>query len=321
MEISSSKAPSSTRSFVTRFAPTPNGPLHFGSLVVALWSYLESRVNKGVWLLRCDDLDTPRVQPKFISLIQKQLEGFGLMAEGNGPILQSGRVDRYNSALKKLIKEGVLFACDCSRAQIKKRVKHANAFGEYVYDGNCRDRGLSFQESSFCVRLQLSLRAESCFSLEDGLRSEPFHYPVSAVGDILLRRSDGFFSYHFANALDDHDYGVTHSFRGGDLLGAAQKQKVLSEECNLGLPRFFHMGLVVDGEGEKLSKSKRAASLEGENAAEVLREALAVLGVDPKGERSVKSLLKLGTEFYRRARVPIGNIPAPALNSCKQVLP
>lgn len=301
---------STSQTFVTRFAPTPNGPLHFGSLVTAVASFLQCRKAGGRWLLRFDDLDEQRVKEDFISVICRQLEGLGLEWDAS-PIRQSARKQRYKQVMEELRRKRRIFACVCSRKELARRIAKKNTFGEFVYDGFCLESQGKGREgaslSSRSLRLDLSgdfSNASSTLAFVDALQGPVSFSPLDCVGPIILQRKEGFFSYHFANAIDDHDLGISNVLRGCDLLGAAQKQLVISAAVGLKTPQFAHLALVHDADGVKLGKSRLSPSLDLYVRQSLLYQAMTLLGLDVPKEASLPELWGAALENFSLEVLP-----------------
>ncbi len=250
--------------YIGRFAPSPSGPLHFGSLIAAVGSYLRAHSQGGHWLVRMEDLDPPREVPGAADEILRTLERFGL--EWHGSVLyQSQRHDRYQAILTRLLEQDRAYYCDCTRKRIK-------AIGG-LYDGHCRDRGLGAEGCAIRLRNHLAIA-----HFEDRLLGTIQTEPAFAAEDFILRRRDGLFAYQLAVVLDDHDQGVTEVVRGNDLLEATVRQCTLYAQLGWPAPGFLHLPLAVQSDGKKLSKQNHAPALtEGECSAQ-LAQALAFLG-------------------------------------------
>jgi glutamyl-Q tRNA(Asp) synthetase len=260
-----------------RFAPSPTGPLHAGSLVAALASWLDARSHGGTWLVRIEDIDTPRCVPGADRAILDQLAACGLVPD-EPPVWQSQRTGHYEAALARLVDAGFAYPCACSRKDIEDAlaaagiVRERNA--ELVYPGTCRN-GLAGREA----------RAWR-FRLEPGevrwrdRRLGPQSQDVARdVGDFVLKRADGIFAYQLAVVVDDAAQGITHVVRGEDLADNTARQVLLQRALGLATPRYLHTPLVLGGNGEKLSKQNGAAALDLGDPLAALREAGRVLGI------------------------------------------
>jgi glutamyl-Q tRNA(Asp) synthetase len=233
---------------VGRFAPSPSGPLHFGSLLAALGSYLSIRRQGGIWRLRIEDLDPLRTVPGSEDELLRTLEGLGL--EWDGPLLrQSERSAVYEAALEQLAAQGVLFPCSCSRKEILASAPHAGEEGP-IYPGTCRD-GLRAGQKARALRLRVE---ESSIAFVDALYG-PYQQNLAAeVGDFVLKRADGLFGYQLAVVVDDGASGVTEVVRGADLLASTPRQIYLQRLLGLPTPAYLHLPLALGDDGEKLSK-------------------------------------------------------------------
>jgi glutamyl-Q tRNA(Asp) synthetase len=233
---------------VGRFAPSPTGPLHFGSLIAALGSYCLARRSGGKWLLRIEDLDTPRVMAGAADEIQRTLERLGLAWDGE-VLFQSRRLYRYELALEQLRHKGLLFACGCSRREILASAPHAGEEGP-IYPGTCRS-GLNEGSRPSSLRLRV-FEKQICFM--DGVFGRREQCLKSAVGDFVLRRADGLFAYQLAVVVDDAESGVNQVVRGEDLLLSTPRQIYLQSCLGYPVPVYIHLPLVLTPDGEKVSK-------------------------------------------------------------------
>ena len=258
-----------------RFAPSPTGSLHLGSLTTAVASYLDARAHGGRWIVRVEDLDTPRVQPGKADEILRTLEAHGL--EWDGPVIyQSRRREVYQAGYDRLRALGRLYPCVCSR-----RVMQSESPGE-PYSGRCRTR--VFEESAaqgFATRLRLPTGASACW--QDRFLG-PQNFTAARIGDVILRRRDGIFAYHFAVVVDDAAQGVTSIVRGSDLLSATAWQILIQRELGLPEPAYGHTPILTETDGSKLAKSRRSTALGMADATQQLVFALGVLGQPPPVE-------------------------------------
>ena len=252
--------------YVGRFAPSPTGDLHLGSLVAALGSYLDARSQGGHWLLRMEDLDTARVLPGCAARMLRTLESFGLHWDG-AVTYQSARTGHYAQALERLNAAGLTFECGCSRRE------RANQGG---YPGTCRSRAagagptaLRFRvDDARTVRFTDRIQGECGFALRER-------------GDVIVRRRDHAFAYQLAVVVDDALQGISDVVRGADLLDSTAWQIALQDALALPRPRYAHLPLVVEPGGAKLAKSRRSIPLDPAAAAPLLYEALTLLKQDP----------------------------------------
>ena len=237
----------SSRRYRGRFAPSPTGPLHFGSLVAATASYLDAHAHGGEWLVRMEDLDTPRVQPGAADSILADLEHFGF--KWDGPVLyQSSRIDAYRAALEKLRADGLIYPCGCSRKD-----------SEAIYPGSCAN-GLPPGKSARSWRVRVNQEL------------------AETVGDFILLRADGIFAYQLAVVVDDTAQEITDVVRGADLFDSTPRQIYLQQILGYPTPDYRHIPVVLGPDGQKLSKQNGAAALDPTHASNLLRDALIFLG-------------------------------------------
>jgi glutamyl-Q tRNA(Asp) synthetase len=256
-----------------RFAPTPSGSLHFGSLVAALASYLDARQAGGEWLLRIEDIDPPRCPAGSADTIRRQLEAFGLAWDG--PVYwQHDRDVIYSEALERLVKQGLAYPCSCSRKQWQ---------GQPIYPGWCR-QGRCEPDKPLAWRLRSDLGLRPV-AWRDRLFGEQCLDPT-AFGDVVLRRKDGLWAYQLAVVVDDADQGITDVVRGRDLLDNTPWQRQLQHALGLPEPRYLHLPLVMGHDGQKLSKQNMATPLpvEDHRVRPLLHLALTVLDQAPPRE-------------------------------------
>lgn len=254
----------SSSPYVGRFAPTPSGYLHVGSLIAALASYLDARAMDGRWLLRMEDLDPPREMPGAQHAIVQTLHAYGF--EWAGPMVrQSERLDRYNAVIDRLLQEGHAYACTCSRKELQA---HAG-----VYPGFCREAGRDRENAA--IRLRVPDRE---YAFTDRVQGTFRQHLSREVGDFVIRRRDGLIAYQLAVVLDDAWQGVTDIVRGADLLDSTPRQLYLQDLLGLPRPRYLHVPLIVQPDGHKLGKRYRSPPLQPEDATPLLRRALRALG-------------------------------------------
>lgn len=249
---------------VGRFAPSPTGPLHFGSVVAALASYLNARSRNGQWLLRIDDLDQPRVQPGAADDILRTLEALGLTWDGE-LVYQSQRSSYYAEAFARLRQADRVYPCACTRREV----------GRAAYPGTCRD-GLPAGRSARAWRLRVPTTA---ISLVDQVQGPYEENLATTCGDFIVRRADGLFAYHLACVIDDAAAGVNEIIRGVDLLASTPRQLLLQRYLGLPVPDYGHVPVVLGERGHKLSKQTQAPAVGVENASSALCAALDFLGL------------------------------------------
>lgn len=269
--------------YIGRFAPSPTGPLHFGSLVAALGSCLDARANSGRWLLRMEDVDEPRCSRAAADEIVRTLEACGFAWDG--PVMvQSQRKDRYRQMLDALRAVGRVYPCACTRRELADSALAHD--GAHIYPGTCRE-GLPVGKEARAWRL--CVEAETvCF--DDALQGRVCQDLARDVGDFVLLRADGYFAYQLAVVVDDADQGITHVVRGADLLDSTPRQVFLQRCLNLATPAYAHLPVVVNAQGEKLSKQTLAVPVDQSNPAPALAQALDFLGQRPPPELGVASV-------------------------------
>ncbi|QKT04650.1 tRNA glutamyl-Q(34) synthetase GluQRS [Ectothiorhodospiraceae bacterium 2226] len=285
-----------------RFAPSPTGPLHFGSLVTALGSYLRAHRAGGRWLVRMEDLDRPRCVAGAADDILRTLEAYGF--EWDGAVLYQGtRDEAYRAALEALARQGAVYGCACSRKDLA---------GQRIYPGTCR-AGVGAGRTARAVRVRTE-GSRVCF--HDVYQGRIWHDVEHEAGDFVLRRADGYFAYQLAVVVDDAEQGVTEVVRGADLLGSTPRQIHLQGLLGLATPRFAHLPVVVNAAGEKLSKQTHAPPIERARAAPTLWQALRALG-QPVPEELAEDLAEVwawARASWEDARVPRNlrvDYPAP----------
>ncbi|HKQ27893.1 MAG TPA: tRNA glutamyl-Q(34) synthetase GluQRS [Burkholderiales bacterium] len=260
--------------YVGRFAPSPTGPLHFGSLVAALASWLDARAARGRWLLRIEDLDRPRMQAGAAELILRTLESLGLTWDG--PVLyQSLRAAKYEAALRSL--DGHTYWCGCTRREIADSSLALAADGAQIYPGTCR-KGLPQGRSARALRLRTSGEP---IGFTDRLQGPRRQNVEREVGDFVLYRADGQFAYQLAVVVDDAEQGVTDVVRGADLLDSTARQIHLQRMLGYPTPRYLHVPVALTSTGEKLSKQTGARPVDLALRKQVLDRALAFLNQAP----------------------------------------
>jgi glutamyl-Q tRNA(Asp) synthetase len=284
-----------------RFAPSPTGPLHFGSLVAAVGSWADARAQGGEWLVRMEDLDPPREVPGAADDILRTLAALGL--ESDGPVRrQSERADAYRAALDRLRDRGVLFACACTRREIADSGL-PGADGGLVYPGTCRN-GPPPGRTARALRVRVD---EAVVRFEDALQGEVRQDLGREVGDFVLRRADGLFAYQLAVVVDDADQGITDVVRGADLLDSTPRQIFLQRLLGLPTPHYLHLPVAANAAGEKLAKQTGAPPIDRARPAPALVAALRFLGQAAPAELErapVRTVLEWAAANWDRARVP-----------------
>lgn len=263
----------STNAYRGRFAPSPTGPLHFGSLVAAVGSYLDARTQGGEWLVRMEDVDTPRNVAGAADGILNTLEAFGF--EWDGLVLyQSDRFEAYAAALEKLKCAGLAYGCACSRKEIADSATRPAVDGGLAYPGTCR-AGLPAGRVARAWRLSVN---DDEIAFIDRLQGRVAQHLESDVGDFVLRRADGLFAYQLAVTVDDDFQQISHVVRGADLLASTPRQIWLQRCLGFATPTYAHLPVAANAAGEKLSKQTLARPLANEIAAAELVRALGFLG-------------------------------------------
>jgi len=254
-----------------RFAPSPTGPLHFGSLVAAVASWLDARAAGGRWSVRIEDVDAPRTVAGAAGSILATLEACGLEWDGE-VTYQSARSALYEAALARLCAAGALYRCRCSRREIAD--SGLAGIEGVVYPGTCRDRTIgSGEPCAWRFRVPPGL-----VEFEDRVQGRVVQDVARDVGDFVLRRRDGLYAYQLAVVVDDAEEGVTDVVRGADLLASTPRQVLLQRSLGIATPRYLHVPVATDAHGEKLSKQNHAPALDGCAAAALLPAVLAFLG-------------------------------------------
>ena len=275
-------------SYIGRFAPSPTGPLHFGSLVAALGSYLQARAHGGQWHVRMEDVDTPRCSPVMADDILRTLAAFGF--EWTGAVMyQSQRLAAYRTALQQLQDAGWVYACGCSRLEIADSGVHG--IDGLVYPGSCRD-GLI---QGHLPRAQRVRTDDLPLCFDDALQGRVCQRLASEVGDFVLNRADGLFAYQLAVVVDDAALGITEVVRGADLLASTPRQIYLQRLLGLPTPTYLHLPVALNADGQKLSKQTQARALKVDAALPLLCQAMAFLN------QPVREDIATLAEFWRWA--------------------
>lgn len=259
-----------------RFAPSPTGPLHFGSMVAALGSYLHAKRRQGVWLLRMEDVDEPRCNQQAASAILRSLEACGFAWDGE-VMVQSQRKARYRAVLEQLLAAGRVFPCACTRSELTVSGAGAAIDGGLLYPGTCRN-GLPAGRLPRAWRLRV---ADVDVAFDDGLLGHQSQNLARDVGDFVLLRADGYFAYQLAVVVDDADQGITHVVRGADLLDSTPRQIYLQQALGFATPQYLHLPLVRNAAGEKLSKQTLAPAVNDAHPLPTLLAAARFLGETP----------------------------------------
>lgn len=284
-----------------RFAPSPTGPLHFGSLVAALGSWLDARAHGGEWLVRIEDIDPPREMAGASDMILRSLEAHHLTWDGS-VLYQHTRSEAYRAALDALHRDGVIYPCTCTRKQIADQ-QQARGLSPNVYPGTCRTR-THIPHEPHALRVNTAGAEKNFVDRIQGAQQQNIE---SEVGDFVVRRADGLFAYQLAVVIDDGEQGITDIVRGSDLLDNTPRQLLLQQLLNLPTPRYAHLPIAVNAAGQKLSKQTFAPPLDDRHPLPALYEALRFLGLPPSPElrdAALDELLAWAVEHWNIGRVP-----------------
>jgi len=284
----------STTPYRGRFAPSPSGPLHFGSLYTALASYLDAHAKQGTWLVRIEDIDPPRAQPGAVKAILSTLEKFGL--HWQEPVsYQSQRSEFYEHALNQLNRNARLFYCTCSR---KTLLQHQS-----VYPGTCRTVQVPPTEP-YAIRFKV---ADTAISFHDRLMGDVRQHVLQELGDFPIKRKDRLYAYQLAVVVDDSMQGITDIVRGSDLLDNTPRQIALQQALGYTQPHYLHLPIIINQQGQKLSKQTHANSISDQDPARVLTQLLHCLGQNPPQgieDNSVDQVLHWAIKHWRTEPLP-----------------
>ena len=301
--MSTGKRPSA---YIGRFAPSPSGPLHDGSLVAAMASWVDARAHHGKWLLRIEDIDTPRVVADADRTIMRQLQSLGMQWDDE-PVWQSARRHLYQAAFDTLMRKGMVYGCACTRQEIRDALAfdHLKSTGaasvsERPYPGTCR-AGITEGRRPRSWRFRVPDIIETFDDRWMGPQHQ--HLPTEA-GDFILKRADGLWAYQLAVVVDDGLQGVTDVVRGADLLSSTARQRALARALGQACPRVMHVPLVLDAAGNKLSKQNHAPALDCEAPIATLNRAWQRLGFLPIAADNIGSFWSTAIEAWAR-RFPI----------------
>lgn len=312
---SSSACPASdshSHAYIGRFAPSPTGPLHFGSLLSALASYLDARQQQGQWLVRMEDLDPPREQPGAADAILHALEMHGLKWD-NQVIYQSQRHQAYEEALEQLHQAGLVYPCSCSRQRLQ--------LTGGIYDGHCRRHPPPTAKPT-AQRLKVAALPPTApaditpdIHFHDRIQGSQHQDLANDIGDFIVRRKDRLFAYQLAVVIDDIHQGITHIIRGSDLLDSTPRQLYLFTLLGASLPKYGHIPVALNREGHKLSKQNLSPALVANRASDNLWQALVFLQQSPPTElqgASVEDILDWTVIHWRAEALPHSmGLPAP----------
>ncbi len=283
-----------------RFAPSPSGALHFGSLIAATGSYLQARQQQGEWLLRIDDIDPPRVVAGATGQILRHLETYGFEWDGEVSY-QSQHQARYRDMLRQLRQQGLVYPCGCSRASL---ATHLDPAHPDVYPGICR-HGLAPGQTERSLRVRTDNRV---IQFQDRLQGPQQMAMETECGDFVVKRADGLFAYQLATAVDDALQGITEVVRGADLLESTYRQIHLQQLLSLPSPVYAHLPLACNTLGEKLSKKTHATAIEQLPVTETLYQVLAFLGQNPppdlRQDATLQELWQWAIQYWQLERIP-----------------
>jgi glutamyl-Q tRNA(Asp) synthetase len=292
-----------------RFAPSPTGPLHFGSLVTAVGSYLQARQQQGKWLVRIEDLDPPREVQGATAEILRTLEHYGLGWDGE-VVYQSQRSELYLDALERLTRQGLVYPCGCSRKEVMYN-SLAGRFGP-IYQGICR-QGLTKDKQPRALRV---LTHDSPIVFTDQLQGRYEQRLEEEIGDFVVRRADKLFAYQLAVVIDDAEQQITEIVRGADLLDNTPRQIHLQQLLEVDTPKYIHLPVAVNAQGQKLSKQTGAKSIHDLRPQQILFQVLLFLNQKPPTEIiecDLESFWKWAITNWQLSNIPRENQPAPFL--------
>lgn len=275
--------------YVGRFAPSPTGPLHFGSLITGVASYCDAKAHQGRWLVRIEDTDIPRIYPGSEAHILRALDAFEFEPD-SAIIFQKDRLELYEKVIQQLRQQGQVYACQCTRKMLGSN---------HIYQDTCRDLGLAFEHQA--IRLKVE-DVTICF--DDRLQGRHCSELKKDLGDFVLKRRDGIINYQLAVVVDDYLQGMTHVVRGADLLDNTERQIYLGQL--LGYPRlsYLHLPLAMNDQGQKLSKQNLAQALNLQQAPLLLKQALQALGQLPVDMDRPARMLEQAVAQWDIARIP-----------------
>lgn len=274
-----------------RFAPSPTGPLHFGSLITAVASYCDAKAHHGKWLVRIEDTDIPRIYPGSEAHILACLDAFEF--ESDAPIIfQKDRLDIYENVIQELKNKNIVYACQCTRKMLG-----SNA----IYAGTCRDLKLAFQQQA--IRVKVSDQ-DICF--DDRLQGRHCANLMQDLGDFVLKRRDGIINYQLAVVVDDYLQGITHVVRGADLLDNTERQIWLGSLLNYPQLNYMHLPLAMNDQGQKLSKQNLAHAIDLKQAPKLLQQAIQALGQETVDLDRPSIMLAQAVTQWDISRIPTG---------------
>lgn len=281
--------------YIGRFAPSPTGPVHFGTLLAAAGSYLQAKKNNGDWLVRMEDVDITRKVDGSDLEILHTLEAFGFEWQGD-VMYQSEQTEDYQQALEQLIEQSLVFPCVCSRKQLA-------ASGSEIYPGTCRKHKLP-ETGEHALRL---LATDITIEFDDLIMGQQSQNIARRCGDFVIKRRDGLFAYQLAVVVDDALQGITEVVRGADLLDSTPRQIYLQQLLGYATPTYCHLPLAIDEYGNKISKSAGATKIELKHKERHLVQALAFLGQQPPPELArtgISEIWSWAIRHWQLAAVP-----------------
>lgn len=276
-------------SYVGRFAPSPTGPLHFGSLITAVASYCDAKSQNGQWLVRVEDTDIPRIYPDSETHILNCMQAFGFEPDRD-IIFQRQRLAIYEEVLAELKAKQLIYACQCTRKMLG-----SNA----IYAGTCRNLNLDFEQQAIRVKVD---DVKICF--EDRLQGQHCSHLRHELGDFVLKRRDGIINYQLAVVIDDYLQGVTHVVRGADLLDNTARQIWLTQLLNYPTLSYMHLPLAMNANGQKLSKQNLAQPLDLSQAPKLLAQAIKALNQPPVSLDTPQNMLKQAIAQWDVSQIP-----------------
>ncbi|MDR3482667.1 MAG: tRNA glutamyl-Q(34) synthetase GluQRS [Burkholderiaceae bacterium] len=297
-----------TAPYIGRFAPSPTGALHAGSLVAAMASYLDAKAHGGQWLVRIEDIDVARTVTGAAEQIMETLRHLGMQWDGD-VVWQSRRHDLYRRAFEQL--HDYTYPCGCTRREIADSRLGIAADGAAVYPGTCRN-GLAPGRAARAFRLRVPEpgQSEETIRFDDLWMGPQIQHLATEVGDFVLKRADGYWAYQLAVVVDDAAQGVTHVVRGADLLDSTARQIYLQRLLQLPTPAYMHVPVVLNSEGEKLSKQTGARELDLDQPLEALVDAADFLGLSLAPPRSLDQFWNDATVAWEKLRRTLPKLPA-----------
>lgn len=274
-----------------RFAPSPTGPLHFGSLITAVASYCDARAHQGRWVVRIEDTDIPRIYPGSEAHILRSIDAFQFEPDAE-IIFQKDRLDLYESVLEQLHAKGWVYACQCTRKMLGSN---------HIYQGTCRDLGLALKDQAIRVKVDAQ---EICFT--DRLQGTHCSNLSQDLGDFVLKRRDGIINYQLAVVVDDYLQGMTHVVRGADLLDNTERQIWLGQLLDYPKLEYMHLPLAMNDQGQKLSKQNMAQALDLNQAPQLLQQALQALHQAPVDLDAPRIMLQQAIAQWDIEQIPKG---------------